>query len=55
MNIKLIIKIVVLIAIAIVAYLNKGAIACIALGGALAVVYFTLTGSVLNWKLKKKA
>jgi len=55
MNIKLIIKIVVLIAAAVVAYLNKGIVAGIVLGGALAVVYFSLTGSVLNWKLKKKA
>lgn len=54
MNIKSIIKIVVLIVIAIIAYLNKGFVAGIVLGGALAVVYFSLTGSTLNWKKPKK-
>lgn len=54
MNVKLIIKIVVLIAAAIVAYLNRGIIAGAALGGSLAVVYFSLTGSTLNWKIPKK-
>jgi len=54
MNIKLIIKIVVLIIAAIVVYLNKGIIASAVLGGALAVVYFSLTGSTLNWKIPKK-
>lgn len=54
MDVKLIIKIVVLIAAAIVVYLNKGIIASAVLGGALAVVYFSLTGSTLNWKIPKK-
>lgn len=55
MNIKLIIKIVVLIAIAIIAYLNRGFVTGILLGGAGAVVYFSLTKSTLNWIYKKKA
>ena len=53
MKLKLIIKIVVLIAAAILAYKLKSVIAGVILGGALSIVYFSITGSVLNWKIKK--
>jgi len=54
MNIKLIVKIVVLILAIILAYQYRSLIAGIILGGALSVVFFSLTGSVLNWKIPKK-
>lgn len=55
MDVKLIIKIAVLIAVGILAYLNRGLVTGVLLGGAGAVVYFTLTGSTLNFIWKKKA
>ncbi len=54
MNIKLIIKIVAIVAAAVLAYIFKGFVGGVLLGGAGAVVYFTLTGSTLNWKIPKK-
>lgn len=43
-----------IVAALVVAYIYRGLVSGVVLGGLATVVYFTFTGSQLNWKPQKK-